>query len=144
MTPVIKVQDLVFSYPRATEPVVRGMSFEVAPGEIFGLLGPSGAGKSTTQKILISLLKDYRGSAALGGPRPGLARPAGLAPATPLSAGGAGMIIASSSTTVKGGFRARVPVELAADLRFGAFVTTRLPISGPAGTFSPTTMAIPA
>jgi fluoroquinolone transport system ATP-binding protein len=34
----------------------------VHEGEIFGLLGPSGAGKSTTQKILVKLLEDYRGS----------------------------------------------------------------------------------
>lgn len=67
MTPVINVQDLVFSYSRSAQPVVRGLSFEVAPGEIFGLLGPSGAGKSTTQKILIGLLKEYKGSASVLG-----------------------------------------------------------------------------
>ena len=64
---MIKVRDLVFSYPRATAPVVRGLSFEIARGEVFGLLGPSGAGKSTTQKILIGLLKDYRGSVSVLG-----------------------------------------------------------------------------
>lgn len=67
MTPMIKVRDLVFSYPRAASPVVRGMSFEVAPGEILGFLGPSGAGKSTTQKILIGLLENYQGSASVLG-----------------------------------------------------------------------------
>ncbi len=62
---MIEVRDLVFSYGRAAEPVVRGLSFEVARGEIFGFLGPSGAGKSTTQKILIGLLKEYSGSASV-------------------------------------------------------------------------------
>ncbi|HLM00519.1 MAG TPA: ABC transporter ATP-binding protein [Pyrinomonadaceae bacterium] len=37
------------------------MSFEIAPGEIFGFLGPSGAGKSTTQKILYKILRGYSG-----------------------------------------------------------------------------------
>jgi fluoroquinolone transport system ATP-binding protein len=41
---------------------VSELTFEVQPGEIFGFLGPSGAGKSTTQKILMGLLKAYRGT----------------------------------------------------------------------------------
>ncbi len=64
---MITVRDLVFAYPGSDGPVVRGLSFEVARGEIFGFLGPSGAGKSTTQKILIGLLKDYEGSASVLG-----------------------------------------------------------------------------
>src|SRR5438034_389127 len=35
---------------------VRGISFAVEPGELFGLLGPNGAGKTTTIKMLITLL----------------------------------------------------------------------------------------
>ncbi|NBC30349.1 MAG: ATP-binding cassette domain-containing protein, partial [Spirochaetes bacterium] len=46
---------------------LHGISFAVERGEIFGFLGPSGAGKSTTQKILIGLLQDYRGSAPVLG-----------------------------------------------------------------------------
>ncbi|HOA90594.1 MAG: ABC transporter ATP-binding protein [Bacillota bacterium] len=57
-----KVEDLTFRYPTAKEDTIKGISFEVREGEIFGLLGPSGAGKSTTQKILIRLLEDYQGS----------------------------------------------------------------------------------
>jgi len=59
---LIRVDDLAFTYPRAATPAVRALSFDIEPGEIFGFLGPSGAGKSTTQKILIGLLRDYRGS----------------------------------------------------------------------------------
>ncbi|NNG15942.1 MAG: ABC transporter ATP-binding protein [Gemmatimonadales bacterium] len=58
---MITVQDLEFTYAGATTSAVRGLDFEVHPGEIFGFLGPSGAGKSTTQRILSGLLKPYRG-----------------------------------------------------------------------------------
>ena len=65
---MIEIEDLSFSYSGTGKPAVSGLSFSVAPGEIFGFLGPSGAGKSTTQKILIGLLRGYAGSArVLGG-----------------------------------------------------------------------------
>jgi ABC-type glutathione transport system ATPase component len=50
MTEVIRVDALTYTYPKATEPAVRGMDFTVGRGEIFGVLGPSGAGKSTTPR----------------------------------------------------------------------------------------------
>jgi len=59
---MIKVKELVFTYPENEEATLKKLSFEVAEGNIFGFLGPSGAGKSTTQKILYGLLKDYEGS----------------------------------------------------------------------------------
>jgi energy-coupling factor transporter ATP-binding protein EcfA2 len=49
---VINVQDLTYAYPGADGPAVSGVTFEVAPGEIFALLGPSGADKSTAQQVL--------------------------------------------------------------------------------------------
>ena len=55
---MISVRDLSYSYPGGGRPAVAGLSFEVAPGEIFGFLGPSGAGKSTTQKILMRLVPE--------------------------------------------------------------------------------------
>lgn len=48
-TEMIRVRGLTFTYPKATQPAVRGMDFSVSRGEIFGFLGPSGAGKSTTE-----------------------------------------------------------------------------------------------
>ncbi len=58
---MITVENLSFTYAGTDTPAVKGISFEIQPGEIFGFLGPSGAGKSTTQKILIRLLRDFSG-----------------------------------------------------------------------------------
>ena len=46
---------------------VRGISFAVERGELFGLLGPNGAGKTTTIKMLITLLIPTSGSARVLG-----------------------------------------------------------------------------
>src|SRR5207244_12607924 len=46
---------------------VRGISFAVEPGELFGLLGPNGAGMTTTIKMLITLLIPTGGSARVLG-----------------------------------------------------------------------------
>ena len=64
---LIEVDGLTFTYTKASRPAVEGVTFSIRPGEIFGFLGPSGAGKSTTQKILIGLLKDYRGAISVFG-----------------------------------------------------------------------------
>lgn len=49
--------------------VLRGLSFSVGQGEIFGFLGPNGAGKTTTLKILIGLIRQSSGRAeVLGSP----------------------------------------------------------------------------
>ena len=42
---------------------VRGVSFEVARGEVFGFLGPNGAGKTTTINMLCTLARPTGGSA---------------------------------------------------------------------------------
>jgi fluoroquinolone transport system ATP-binding protein len=64
---MIRVEDLRFRYPGAAASALDGVSFNVAQGEVYGLLGPSGAGKSTTQRILMGLLRGYTGEVELFG-----------------------------------------------------------------------------
>ncbi len=48
-------------------PAVKGISFELAPGEIVGFIGPNGAGKTTTLKMLSGILHPTGGEVrALG------------------------------------------------------------------------------
>lgn len=46
---------------------VDGVSFDVARGEVFGLLGENGAGKTTTLRMLATLLRPTHGTAVIGG-----------------------------------------------------------------------------
>lgn len=62
---MITVNNLKFKYPKQNKDTIKGISFNIEKGEIYGFLGPSGAGKSTTQKILIRLLQGYRGNAKI-------------------------------------------------------------------------------
>src|SRR5690554_2062056 len=64
---MFEVKDLVYRYPKNDSDTIKGLSFEIGKGEIFGFLGPSGAGKSTTQKILVKLLERYKGNISYDG-----------------------------------------------------------------------------
>lgn len=64
---MITVNNLSYTYPKADQPVLKNLNFEIAKGEIFGFLGPSGAGKSTTQKILYKILTNYTGEILIDG-----------------------------------------------------------------------------
>ncbi len=75
-TPAIEAVDLVRTYKthlgvlrrkRMEVTAVRGVSFAVEPGQLFGLLGPNGAGKTTTIKMLITLLIPTSGTARVMG-----------------------------------------------------------------------------
>ena len=63
--PIIAVEGLFKSYG-AVE-AVRGLSFSVQEGEVFGLLGPNGAGKTTTVEILEGMRTPDRGTARVCG-----------------------------------------------------------------------------
>jgi ABC-2 type transport system ATP-binding protein len=62
---MIEVTNLTKSYGKVE--AVRGVSFAVHPGEIYGLLGPNGAGKSTTIHMTCGLVTPSSGSARIGG-----------------------------------------------------------------------------
>ncbi len=62
---IISVKDLVKNYGHFQ--AVKGISFEVFEGEIFGLLGPNGAGKATTLEIIETLRPKTSGKVVLDG-----------------------------------------------------------------------------
>jgi ABC-2 type transport system ATP-binding protein len=61
----IEVRDLRKSFGEVE--AVRGVSFEVATGEVFGFLGPNGAGKTTTINMLCTLARPTSGGAFVAG-----------------------------------------------------------------------------
>jgi ABC-2 type transport system ATP-binding protein len=62
---MLSVRDVTKRYGGLT--AVEHVSFDVRPGEVFGLLGPNGSGKSTTVKILMGLLEPTQGRVELDG-----------------------------------------------------------------------------
>lgn len=62
---IISVKDLVKNY--GSFQAVKGISFDVKEGEIFGLLGPNGAGKSTTLEIIETLREKTSGEITVDG-----------------------------------------------------------------------------
>jgi ABC-2 type transport system ATP-binding protein len=65
MSVIISVQNLVKHYDKFE--AVKGISFDVHEGEIFGLLGPNGAGKSTTLEIIETLRSKTSGRVVVDG-----------------------------------------------------------------------------
>ena len=63
--PIIQVKELTKSY--GDFEAVKGISFDVYKGEIFGLLGPNGAGKSTTLEIIETLRQKSGGTVMVDG-----------------------------------------------------------------------------
>lgn len=72
MDPAILVEELRVRYRTkkgALQEAVKGLSFQVAPGEVVGFLGPNGAGKSSTLKALMGFVQPTAGRAnVLGHP----------------------------------------------------------------------------
>jgi ABC-2 type transport system ATP-binding protein len=63
--PVISVENVVHRYENRT--ALNGVSFEVRPAELFGLLGPNGSGKTTLFRILSTLMIPTAGRAVVMG-----------------------------------------------------------------------------
>lgn len=62
---VLKVENLYKSIGK--RPIIKGISFSVKEGEIFGFLGPNGSGKTTTIKMMVDLIKMDAGSISIMG-----------------------------------------------------------------------------
>lgn len=74
--PVIDIHELRKTYhdgvfARRRVEALRGVTFQVGAGEIFGLLGPNGAGKTTLIKVLLGIVRRSGGNASLLGYPPG-------------------------------------------------------------------------
>ena len=68
-SPVVKIADLSFHYPRRRDEVLRNVDFSVGETEWVGLLGPNGGGKTTLLRLLLGQLTPRTGSIeVLGGP----------------------------------------------------------------------------
>jgi len=63
--PAVEVESLTKDFGATA--AVAGLSFAIAPGEIYGLLGPNGAGKTTTLRILAGILLPTRGRVRVAG-----------------------------------------------------------------------------
>jgi ABC-2 type transport system ATP-binding protein len=63
--PAIQVRDIVKRFGEFT--AVKGVSFDVQEGEVFGLLGPNGAGKSTLIRMMVTLVPPTSGTAIING-----------------------------------------------------------------------------
>ncbi|HSJ02718.1 MAG: ABC transporter ATP-binding protein [Verrucomicrobium sp.] len=70
-TPAVTVEDLtkvfISGFTKKQLVAVRQLSFDVQPGEVYGLIGPNGCGKSTTMKVMLGLLKATIGKATIFG-----------------------------------------------------------------------------
>jgi ABC-2 type transport system ATP-binding protein len=65
MTNMVEIENLCVSY--GSVQAVRGISFRIPRGEVFGFIGPNGAGKSTTIKVLATLKRPSAGRVRIGG-----------------------------------------------------------------------------
>ena len=59
----LSLQNVALSF--SGRPVVKGVSVDLAPGEVVGLLGPNGAGKTTTFNLVTGMLQPDQGDVLL-------------------------------------------------------------------------------
>lgn len=64
---IVSVDNLKMSYDKGRVQALKGVTFDVGEGEIFGLIGPDGAGKTSLFRILTTLLLADSGTAVVDG-----------------------------------------------------------------------------
>ncbi|MFC4320899.1 ABC transporter ATP-binding protein [Litchfieldia salsa] len=65
MEPVMQLKDVTKKIGKKS--IIKGISFDLYPGEVFGFLGPNGAGKTTTIRMLVGLMKITTGDVLVKG-----------------------------------------------------------------------------
>ncbi|SFJ27841.1 type I secretion system permease/ATPase [Bradyrhizobium sp. Gha] len=63
----VSVEALSFTVPGISRPVLRGVTFQIEPGEVLGIIGPSGAGKSTLARHIVGVQEPAAGTVRLDG-----------------------------------------------------------------------------
>lgn len=63
----IEFDDVSFTYPDGTKPVLKHISFKVQPGQMVGIVGATGSGKSTLAQLLARLYDPTTGTVKIGG-----------------------------------------------------------------------------
>lgn len=63
--PALEVENLTKKIKRKL--IIKGVSFTLYPGEVFGFLGPNGAGKTTTIRMIVGLISPTSGTIKIGG-----------------------------------------------------------------------------
>jgi PrtD family type I secretion system ABC transporter len=63
----LMIEEVIYAPPGVRNPVLRGISFSLAPGEAMAILGPSAAGKSTLARLIVGLAQPQHGLIRLDG-----------------------------------------------------------------------------
>lgn len=63
----IRFDHVTFTYPTDESPILKDISFEIAPGQMVGVVGATGAGKSTLAQLIPRLFDPQEGSISIGG-----------------------------------------------------------------------------
>jgi PrtD family type I secretion system ABC transporter len=63
----VAVEKVVFGFPGQDRPVIKNVSFDLAPGEALAIVGPSAAGKSTLSRLIVGVWKPVAGVVRLDG-----------------------------------------------------------------------------
>ena len=63
----LSFENVTFTYPNDDEPILKNVTFDIAPGQMVGVVGATGAGKSTLAQLIPRLFDPQEGSIKIGG-----------------------------------------------------------------------------